>query len=120
MAARVVSVNVGLPRLVSWQGGQVSTGIFKTPVGHLLNLRALNLDGDAQADLSVHGGRDKAVYMYPAEHYPRWHAELDRADLAWGPRACGPCCVCRPCPRVGASTSRIGSHQAQVPLSRDR
>ena len=66
---KVISVNVGLPRTVQWKGKAVSTGIFKTPVSGRIHLRTLNLDGDRQADLSVHGGRDKAIYAYPAEHY---------------------------------------------------
>ena len=61
----------------------VSTGIFKKPVGRRLMLRRLNLDGDQQADLSVHGGPDKAVYAYPSEHYEFWGRELGR-DLDWG------------------------------------
>jgi len=73
---RVVSVNVGLPREVEWQGTTVWTGIFKEPVASTVALRTLNLDGDAQADLTVHGGRDKAVYVYPAEHYADWEGRL--------------------------------------------
>ena len=73
---RVVSVNVGLPRLVRWNGREVSTAIFKTPVEGRIPLRRLNLEGDRQADLSVHGGAAKAVYAYPLEHYAFWQAEL--------------------------------------------
>ena len=80
----VVSVNVSEPRLVAWRETQVATGIFKIPVDHRMRVRALNLDGDGQADLSVHGGPDKAIYVYPAEHYPWWQAQLDRIDLRWG------------------------------------
>lgn len=80
---RVVSVNVGLPRTLEWHGKTVSTGIFKQPVPGPVEVRRLNLDGDRQADLSVHGGPDKAVYGYPAEHYPFWRAALPRTDLAW-------------------------------------
>lgn len=80
---RVVSVNVGRPRLVNWQGNTVLTGIFKTPVDRPIPLRRENLDGDAQADLSVHGGPDKAVYSYPVEHYNNWQDLLGR-DLASG------------------------------------
>jgi MOSC domain-containing protein YiiM len=80
---RLVSVNVGRPRLVSWRGRVVSTGIFKGPVAGRVMLRRLNLDGDRQADLTVHGGRNKAVYVYPSEHYPRWRAELSRPDLSY-------------------------------------
>ncbi len=75
---RVVSLNVGRPKLVSWQGNTVLTGIFKTPVDRPILLRGLNLDGDAQADLNVHGGPDKAVYAYPSEHYDDWQALLGR------------------------------------------
>jgi MOSC domain-containing protein YiiM len=77
-------VNVGLPREVSWQGKLVTTGIFKEPVNAPVMLRTLNLDGDQQADLTVHGGVDKAVYAYPSEHYHYWRAELPGVDLAWG------------------------------------
>ena len=80
---RVVSVNVGRPRLVAWQGNTVLTGIFKNPVDGPIPLRRENLDGDAQADLSVHGGPDKAVYAYPFEHYDDWQALLGR-DLSSG------------------------------------
>jgi MOSC domain-containing protein YiiM len=65
---KLISVNVGLPRLVMSNGDPVSTGIFKEPVAGRVMLRTLNLDGDRQADLSVHGGPSKAVYAYPSEH----------------------------------------------------
>jgi MOSC domain-containing protein YiiM len=80
---RVVSVNVGMPREVPWRGGTVLTGIFKDPVAAPVPLRRLNLDGDAQADRSVHGGPDKAVYAYPSEHYAGWQGQLGR-DLPPG------------------------------------
>jgi MOSC domain-containing protein YiiM len=80
---RVVSVNVGKPREVAWQGHTVLTGIFKDPVTGPTRLRHHNLDGDAQADLTVHGGPDKAVYAYPVEHYDGWRARLGR-DLPFG------------------------------------
>jgi MOSC domain-containing protein YiiM len=73
---RVVSVNVGLPRLVRWNGREVTTGILKKPVEGRIPLRRLNLEGDRQADLSVHGGAAKAVYAYPLEHYAFWRQEL--------------------------------------------
>ena len=82
---RLVSVNVGLPREVAWKGGSVSTGIFKEPVQGRVVLRRLNLDGDRQADLSVHGGADKAVYAYPAEHYNHWRGELAGMEMPFGP-----------------------------------
>ena len=84
---RVLSVNVGLPRTVSWRGKTVTTGIYKQPVGGRVALRALNLEGDGQADLRVHGGRDKAVYAYPSEFYELWARE--RPELAFGPGTFG-------------------------------
>jgi len=81
---RVVSVNVGMPREVEWHGKRVRTSIFKTPVDRRLRMTELNLDGDAQADLTVHGGVDKAVYVYPSEHYAFWHRELPGVALPWG------------------------------------
>ena len=80
---RVVSVNVGLPRSVRWKGRDVTTGIFKQPVEGRIPLRRLNLDGDRQADLSVHGGAAKAVYAYPLEHYAFWREELGE-ELPFG------------------------------------
>ncbi len=81
---KVVSVNVGLPRLVIRDGEPVSTGIFKEPVAGRIRLRTLNLEGDRQADLSVHGGPGKAVYVYPSEHYEFWRTRLPEMDLPWG------------------------------------
>ena len=81
---RLISVNVGRPRLVMWRGEPVSTGIFKEPVEGRVGLRALNLDGDRQADLTVHGGPAKAVYAYPSEHYSYWRGELPGVELPWG------------------------------------
>lgn len=69
---------------MTWQGKLVTTGIFKKPVEAPAMLRTLNLDGDGQADLTVHGGPDKAVYAYPSEHYGDWRAELPGVDLPWG------------------------------------
>jgi MOSC domain-containing protein YiiM len=81
---KIVSVNVGKPREVPWQGRQILTGIFKEPVDGRIMMRRLNLEGDGQADLTVHGGVDKAVYAYPAEHYPFWRNELPGMNLPWG------------------------------------
>jgi len=80
----IVSLNVGLPREVAWRGRTVRTGIFKAPVTGSLRARASGLEGDGQADLSVHGGRDKAVYAYPAEHYGFWREALRETGLGWG------------------------------------
>lgn len=82
--AHVVSVNAGVPREVESRGQVVRTGIFKSPVAGRVAVGPLNLDGDAQADLSVHGGTDKAVYAYPSEHYPVWRQELPELDFPWG------------------------------------
>ena len=81
---KVVSVNAGLPREVEWRGERVLTSIWKQPVAGRVRIRALNLDGDRQSDLSVHGGTDKAVYAYPSEHYAFWRRELPDAELGWG------------------------------------
>ena len=78
----IVSLNVGLPREVAWRGRTVRTGIFKAPVPGGLRARVSGLEGDGQADLSVHGGRDKAVYGYPAEHYGYWREALPEAERA--------------------------------------
>src|SRR4029079_7349688 len=80
---KIISLNVGLPRLVLRNGEPVSTGIFKEPVAGRVMMRTLNLDGDRQADLSVHGGPEKAVYVYPSEHYEFWKHELPDVDLPW-------------------------------------
>jgi MOSC domain-containing protein YiiM len=81
---KIISLNVGLPRLVLRGEEPVSTGIFKEPVAGRVRLRKLNLDGDRQADLSVHGGPAKAVYLYPSEHYEFWQRELPEIDFSWG------------------------------------
>ena len=81
---KVLSVNVALPRLVAWKGQTFKTGIFKKPVAGPVMMRQLDLDGDRQADLSVHGGTYKAVYAYPSEHYVFWRKELPEMELPWG------------------------------------
>jgi MOSC domain-containing protein YiiM len=81
---KVISVNVGLPREVQWKGRVLTTGFFKEPVSGRLAVREGNLDGDGQADLRVHGGIEKAIYLYPAEHYGYWQNELPGAPLPWG------------------------------------
>jgi MOSC domain-containing protein YiiM len=81
---KLVSLNTGLPREVTWHGRSVLTGIFKQPVDGRVTLRQLNLDGDRQADLTVHGGQYKAVYCYPTEHYDYWKSELTGRELPLG------------------------------------
>ena len=81
---KLISLNVGLPRLALYQGRTINTGIFKQPVSGPVQLRPLNLDGDRQADLAVHGGPFKAVYGYPSEHYEFWRQELPGTNLPWG------------------------------------
>ena len=81
---RVLSVNVGLPRELEWNGKIVRTSIFKQPVTGRVRVARLNVEGDQQSDLTVHGGPEKAVYAYPSEHYPFWRGELANMDLAWG------------------------------------
>jgi len=81
---KLISVNVGLPQTVEWHGRRVTTGVFKRPVDGRVALRKLNLDGDRQADLTVHGGEFKAVYCYPVEHYDYWRAELSNSELPMG------------------------------------
>jgi MOSC domain-containing protein YiiM len=80
---KILSLNVGKPRTVPYGEGEATTSIFKSPVPGPLLLRRLNLDGDAQADLRVHGGRNKAVYAYPSEHYDFWRKELPEQELPW-------------------------------------
>lgn len=79
----IVSVNVGLPKPVPYRDGRILTGIFKHPVDGRVGVHNQHLDGDGQADLSVHGGADKAVYAYPSEHYEYWQDALGKT-LNWG------------------------------------
>ena len=81
---KLISVNVGLPQEVMWHESRVVTAIYKQPVDDRVALRKLNLDGDRQADLRVHGGEDKAVYCYPIEHYDYWKRELPDRELPTG------------------------------------
>jgi MOSC domain-containing protein YiiM len=81
---KLISINVGLPRELMWKGRRVTTSIFKETVAGRVKLRRLNLDGDRQADLSVHGGSNKAVYLYPSEHYDYWREKLLDMPLPWG------------------------------------
>ena len=81
---KIVAISVGMPRQVEWRGRSVKTSIFKTPVSHRVHVGSTNIEGDEQSDLSVHGGPEKAIYAYPAEHYEVWRRELPGAELAWG------------------------------------
>lgn len=81
---KLISVNVSMPKPILYQGRNVLTGIFKQPVERRLHVGRLNLEGDQQADLSVHGGPHQAVYVYPFEHYASWQQELGRDDFAFG------------------------------------
>ncbi len=81
---KLLSVNVGLPREIEWKEKIVRTSIFKAPVPGRVRVAKLNLEGDQQSDLTVHGGVDKAAYAYPSEHYPFWRREFPGMDLPWG------------------------------------
>jgi len=81
---QLVSVNVGLPLEVDWHGRVIRTSIWKSPVASRVHVTRLNLEGDQQSDLSVHGGAQKAVYVYPREHYEYWSRELPGQNLPWG------------------------------------
>ena len=81
---KLLAVSVGRPQVLDWHGRQVRTSIFKTPVAGRVRVCRLNLAGDEQSDLSVHGGPDKAVYAYPGEHYADWRSDLGRNDLEFG------------------------------------
>src|SRR5438067_7079192 len=81
---QVISVNVGLPREVEWRNEIVRTSIFKAPVTGRVRVARLNIAGDRQSDLTVHGGVNKAIYVYPSEHYEFWRKELPDSELPWG------------------------------------
>jgi MOSC domain-containing protein YiiM len=81
---KLVAVSVGRPRNVEWQGETVRTSIFKAPVAGRVRVGRFNIEGDEQSDLEVHGGEDKAVYAYPAEHYTFWREQLPGVELPWG------------------------------------
>jgi MOSC domain-containing protein YiiM len=83
-AMKIISLNVGLPRKLHYGHMEVTTSIFKSPVRGPRLLRRMNLDGDLQSDLSVHGGKNKAVYAYASEHYDYWRQQLPGVDFTWG------------------------------------
>lgn len=80
----LLSVNVGLPRDIEWQGRLVNTAIWKTPVKGPCMVRRLNIDGDGQADRAGHGGENRAVYVYQTDSYRYWEEHLDRRDFVYG------------------------------------
>src|SRR5258707_6770099 len=80
---KLISIQVAIPRTVQYAGAEITTSIFKTPVNKRIALHPLNLEGDKQADLSVHGGRDKTGNAYPSKNYPYWRKELPAVDLPW-------------------------------------
>jgi ferredoxin-NADP reductase/MOSC domain-containing protein YiiM/ferredoxin len=82
--ARLLSVNVGFPRDIEWQGRTVHTGIWKEPVPGRCRVRRLNLDGDGQGDLAGHGGEQRAVYVYQIESHRYWQEQLKRSDFVAG------------------------------------
>ena len=84
MSSRVISVNLGQPRELRWRGKSITTCIFREPVAGRVAVRRLHLEGDRQANLRVHGGADKAVYAYPAEHYDFWRKEFPDMPLPFG------------------------------------
>ena len=81
---KLLSLNVSPPKTVEYRGKSITTGIFKEPVKGRVMVRELNLEGDGQADLESHGGKYKAVYVYPFEHYADWAVELGRDDFPFG------------------------------------
>lgn len=82
--ARLISLNVGLPREIAWRGRTVHTAIWKQPVAGRRTVRRLNIDGDGQGDLAGHGGEYRAVYAYQIESYRHWENELRRHDFSYG------------------------------------
>ncbi|MBV8212795.1 MAG: MOSC domain-containing protein [Verrucomicrobia bacterium] len=84
MAPRLVSVNIGLPREITWRGRTVRTGIWKSPVVGRVMVRNLNIDGDGQGDLAGHGGVNRAVMVYQLDSYRYWEHQLSRTDFSYG------------------------------------
>lgn len=81
---KLVSINVSKPVEVDYEGKKVATGIFKTPIEGAVSVGKVNVQGDGQADLTVHGGIDKAVYAYSRDHYGFWEEALHRSSLPMG------------------------------------
>src|SRR4051812_50029793 len=81
--ARLLSVNVGLPRDIEWNGRVVHTGIWKEPVRGRCRVQRLNLDGDGQGDLAGHGGEQRAVFVYQVASYRYWQGKLERGGFVF-------------------------------------
>ena len=81
---KLISVNVGMPREITWRREMILTSIFKEPVAGSVRVGKQNIEGDGQSDLNVHGGMLKAVYVYPSEHYPFWRSECPDLEFPWG------------------------------------
>ena len=81
---QVISINVGELRTIPRRGHQVKTGIFKQPIEGAIAVQSHGLDGDAQGDLTLHGGTEKAIYVYPKEHYKYWGKKFPELNLSWG------------------------------------
>jgi MOSC domain-containing protein YiiM len=84
VTARLLSVNVGLPRDVAWRGKTVHTAVWKAPVYGRRMVRRLNIDGDGQGDLTGHGGEHRAVFVYQLDSYHYWQGQLGRTDFTYG------------------------------------
>jgi MOSC domain-containing protein YiiM len=84
LVGRLLSVNVGMPKEVPWQGKTVFTGVYKDPVAGPRRVGALNVDGDGQGDLAGHGGEQRAVFVYQIDSYRYWERELGRDDFVYG------------------------------------
>jgi MOSC domain-containing protein YiiM len=84
MAPRLVSVNIGFPREITWRGKTIRTGIWKSRVVGRVIVRKLNIDGDGQGDLAGHGGVNRAVMVYQLDSYPYWERQLSRNDFSYG------------------------------------
>ena len=108
----LLSVNVGLPRDVDWQGNTVFTGAWKYPVDGPAMARRLNIEGDGQGDLAGHGGEMRAVLVYQAESYQHWKQHLKRDDLAYGQFNCS-------VPGTGSTPASPGASPGRPTSRRD-
>ena len=81
---KIISVNIGQPRTVEYNGELVATAIYKQPITERVKVESLTIAGDAQVDRRFHGGANKAVYAYPSEHYKFWQNEFPEMELPFG------------------------------------